>query len=166
VSFRLANYRAYAEAHGAAAGAALIDRFNRFLTDVVFAYEGTLVPGDSQQVIAMFNAPLQQPDHAYRAVRAARDAHQRIHTQHPDLALAAGIYTGRAMVGSRGRGLYTALGEPVDLAVQIARGGQPGQTLLGLPTYEEVEDLIDAELAPLISIEGQASPVVVYAVQG
>lgn len=166
VSFWLASYRAYTEAHGAAAGAALIDRFNRLLTDVVFAYEGTLVPGDSQQVIAIFNAPLQQPDHAYRAVRTALDAHQRFRTHHPDLPLAAGIYTGRAMVGSRGRGLYTALGEPVDLAVQIARGGQAGQTLLGLPTYEAVEDLVTATLAPLITIEGQASPVVVYAVRG
>jgi adenylate cyclase len=106
------------------------------LTDLVLAYEGTLDKYIGDCVMAIFNAPERQPDHALRAVRLALDMHKAHHQvmarwrdRVPLPPIGIGLSTGDTMMGNFGsvrRLEYTAIGADVNLtAVSAAAGDRP-----------------------------------------
>ena len=61
--------------------AQVIDALNRYLTEMseaILDHGGTLVAYMGDGIMAVFGAPLQQPDHADRALAAARDMLDRL----------------------------------------------------------------------------------------
>ena len=52
---------------------ALLNRYRAVMSDVVFAHDGVLVQFAGDAIEAFWNAPMDQPDHARRACRAALD---------------------------------------------------------------------------------------------
>lgn len=112
---------------------ALVDLLNAYLDGlcgVALAHGGTVdkIVGDALHV--MFNAPLDQPDHAARAVRCALalDAFARGFAEtrrREGVALGAtriGVNTGRAIVGNFGgrrRFDYTAHGDAINTAARL-----------------------------------------------
>src|SRR5262245_29818447 len=100
------------------------------LTNCVRAFDGSVVDYVGDGMIAMWNAPVDQPDHAARACRAAlamletlpqldADWHDRIGTP---LKIGIGLNTGPAMVGNTGarvRFKYGPLGHTVNLASRV-----------------------------------------------
>jgi adenylate cyclase len=113
----------------------------REAVDLINAYLGAMIPvvedcggmvdkyiGDG--IMAIFNAPDDQPDHAERAVKAAVAMVRRarelgsVWARHdfPALRIGIGLATGPAlvgMVGGRRRLDYTAIGETVNVAARI-----------------------------------------------
>ena len=91
-------------------------------------------------ILALWNVPDAQPDHALRAVRAALSIQERTrladaHTDDPAHALHfhIGITTGEAMVGNVGTTElfnYTAIGDPVNLAQRLEAVAQPEHRIL------------------------------------
>jgi class 3 adenylate cyclase len=88
-------------------------------------------------VVAIFGAPLQQPDHAARAIRAARKvaAATRDPTQSPGgFAMRIGLNTGEALVGNIGtrrRFDYTVIGDTANVAQRIEQANKDfGTTVL------------------------------------
>lgn len=107
------------------------------LADEVFRELGTLDKFIGDEVLAFFGAPLRQPDHAARAVRAGTAMLRRVASLRaelgdlPDLALRVGISTGPVLVGDFGapfRRDYTVVGDTVNAAkrlqVEVARRGE------------------------------------------
>jgi adenylate cyclase len=100
------------------------------LTDCVRAHEGSVVDYAGDGMMAMWNAPVDQPDHAVRGCRAAlamlaalpqldADWHDRLGVP---LKVGIGLNTGPAMVGntgSRARFKYGPLGHTVNLASRV-----------------------------------------------
>jgi adenylate cyclase len=124
------GFTALVETLPPAALTALVCGYFAGLTDIVFAHGGTVmkVMGDAMQVL--FGAPLDQPDHAARAVdcalaldsfaedfRAARVAE--------GVAFGAtriGLHAGEALVGDFGGGRYfdyTAYGDTINIAARL-----------------------------------------------
>ncbi|MFP4435579.1 MAG: CHASE2 domain-containing protein [Phycisphaerae bacterium] len=112
----------------------LLNRYFDGVTEVVQHEQGGYLNkflGDG--VLALFGAPLEQPDHAGRAVRAAMRCHEKLAelnrelTTQPDapeatLQLRVGVAAGEAMVGNCGsseRMDYTAIGDCVNLASRL-----------------------------------------------
>lgn len=98
--------------------------------EAVFAHGGTVNKLMGDGVMAVFNDPLEQPDHVERAVRAALEMCERarrlqalLHTRLPEpFCIGVGVHTGPAIVGSVGRGRvidYTAIGSTVNLASRV-----------------------------------------------
>jgi adenylate cyclase len=89
------------------------------MCDAVLAQDGTLDKFDREALVAVFGAPLPQPDHADRAVRAAealRDAVSRLPID-PLVVLRIAVNSGRGIVGEIGsptRRDYTVVGEVVN----------------------------------------------------
>ena len=104
----------------------LLNSYHAAVAEVILGLEGTLGRGGADAVAAYFGAPLDLPDHARRACRAAL----RIKAVEKELrALAAppfatriGIETGECVVGDIGAGgapQYSVVGAATDLAARL-----------------------------------------------
>ncbi|HEX2413076.1 MAG TPA: adenylate/guanylate cyclase domain-containing protein [Solirubrobacteraceae bacterium] len=116
------------------APATVIDALNRYLTEMseaILDHGGTLVAYMGDGIMAVFGAPLQQDDHADRALAAARDMLTRLERfnawlreagLHDGFKMGIGLNTGPVMsghVGSERRLEYTALGDTTNTAARL-----------------------------------------------
>jgi len=112
----------------------VIDALNRYLTamsEAILDHGGTLVAYMGDGIMAVFGAPLQQEDHADRALAAAREmltqldgfnAWLRSAELHQGFKMGIGLNTGPVMsgnVGSERRLEYTALGDTTNTAARL-----------------------------------------------
>jgi adenylate cyclase len=117
-------------------------------------------------LMAFWNAPHEQPDPAYLACCAARDAIERLsHVSGPRLNWGFGITTGPALagnVGSAGRFEYTLMGETVNTASRLS-GVAPGSEIwVDARTRELLAGRFVSEELPPQSLKGMAEPVIPY----
>ncbi|MDY0019015.1 MAG: adenylate/guanylate cyclase domain-containing protein [Anaerolineae bacterium] len=157
---------------------AVVELLNRHLTlmaDAILDEEGTLDKFMGDGVMALFNAPLSQPDHALRAVRAAlrmQAAIAALRDQLPAeqfLSFGVGITTGPAVVGNVGSPSlqnYTAIGDSVNLASRLQSYASPGQILLNTAAYTYVQNEVEACELGRINFKGHSEPDLVYQVLG
>ena len=127
--------------------AQVIDALNRYLTamsEAILDHGGTLVAYMGDGIMAVFGAPLQQPDHADRALAAARDMLERLEgfnqwlretDMHDGFKMGIGLNSGPVMsghVGSERRLEYTALGDTTNTAARLEgmTKGTPHQLFL------------------------------------
>jgi PAS domain S-box-containing protein len=156
----------------------LVKVLNQHLTlaaDAVLAEDGTLDKFMGDMVMAIFNAPLSQPDHTLRAVRAALAMQREIAALHADmppaeqLSFGIGIVTGPAVVGNVGSPAlqnYTAIGDGVNLASRLQTHAGAGQVLLNAVAYERVRDAIVARELGRVHVRGHREPDLVYELLG
>ncbi|HET8757079.1 MAG TPA: CHASE2 domain-containing protein, partial [Solirubrobacteraceae bacterium] len=112
----------------------VIDALNRYLTamsEAILDHGGTLVAYMGDGIMAVFGAPLQEDDHADRALAAARDMLARLEgfnewlrsqDLHQGFKMGIGLNTGPVMsgnVGSERRLEYTALGDTTNTAARL-----------------------------------------------
>ena len=156
----------------------LVRVLNRYLTvaaTAVLEQEGTLDKFMGDAVMAIFNAPVPQPDHALRAVRAALSLQQstaRLHQELPDaphLHFGVGVATGEAIVGNIGATQlmnYTAVGDCVNVARRLQESARGGQVVLDERTHRLVQPR--AQVRPLgpMELRGRIAPEVVYELMG
>jgi adenylate cyclase len=128
------------------------------------------------EVMAVFGAPVTQPDHARRAVAAAvrmRDGIEdmnlrRIEGGADPISIGIGIATGVAVAGNMGshdRMNYTVLGATVNLAARLTSEAEAGEILISAPTCRAVDDAYAVTALGDRSLKGFSSDVQVYAVQ-
>ena len=156
----------------------LVSVLNRYLSvvaDAILKEEGTIDKFLGDAVMAWFNAPIPQPDHMLRAVRAAigtRDAVAQLREQLPPnlhLAFGVGIHYGEAvlgLVGTESRVDYTAIGDSVNTAKRIQENSAANQILISGPAYELVKGQIAVREVDPIQAKGKREPVPVYEVIG
>jgi PAS domain S-box-containing protein len=154
----------------------VLNAYLALATQAILEEEGTLDKFMGDAVLAIWNSPDQQEDHALRAVRAAVKIMKRAQAAHahfPDtaqhLVFRIGISTGTAMVGNVGtKDLfnYTAIGDAVNLAQRLQMSAKPSQVLLYKDTYDIVaEHVIATPLKPLI-VKGRSQLAAVYELKG
>lgn len=156
----------------------LVRILNQHLTlaaDAVLDEDGTLDKFIGDGVMAIFNAPLPQPDHTLRAVRAALAMQENIGWLHANLppnerlSFGIGIVTGPAIVGNVGSPIlqnYTCIGDSVNLASRLQDHASPGQILLNPTAYERVREAIVAREYGYIQVKGHSEMDLVYELVG
>jgi len=156
----------------------LVEALNHFFSEshgVVWRHGGTLDKFLGDGVLAFFNAPAEQPDHALRAVRAALDlvaavnSNQELWDFHGlrDLCIGVGIATGEVVVGyvgSQQRMQYTVIGATVNLASRLQDLARDlgVEVLISGDTYQQVAEWVEAEDVGTHLIRGFDEPVRVY----
>ena len=120
-------------------------------------------------VMAFFNVPVQQDDHAVQAVFAAIEIQAGLEELRKrfdlDLNSAVGIASGWARVGSLGSTIredYTAIGDVVNLAARLEGQAQPGEILVLDNVYEKVAADFPDSCPETITLKGFRQPVVGY----
>lgn len=156
----------------------LVAVLNRYLAagaEAVLAQEGTVDKFLGDAVMAWFNAPLPQPDHTLRAVRAAlelKTAIQKLHAELPPeahLSFGVGIHYGEAVlgwIGTEKRLEYTAIGDSVNTAKRIQENAAKGQILISRAAYEHVKGQVKAQPYLPMKVKGKTEPVEVWEVLG
>jgi adenylate cyclase len=141
----------------------VIEALNRYLTamsEAILDHGGTLVAYMGDGIMAVFGAPLQQDDHADRALEASREMLERLEGfngwlreqhLHDGFKMGIGLNSGPVMsgnVGSERRLEYTALGDTTNTAARLEgmTKGTPHQLYVSDTTYQALtrpaEDLI------------------------
>jgi adenylate cyclase len=153
----------------------LLNVYLTAMTDIIHEEGGTVDKYEGDAIIAFWNAPLTQPDHAVRCVRAALRCQAKLAEMRPsfreslgkDLKMRIGINTGYAVVGNMGshsRFDYTMIGDAVNLASRLEGiNKQFGTyTLISQTTKEEMADAFPAREVSRVAVVGRKEPVVVH----
>lgn len=148
----------------------ILNDYLALVTAAIQAEDGTIDKYVGDGVMAIFNAPVAQPNHALRAVRAAaaiRDSVVAWGTNHqPALHVRVGIHTGETVVGNIGTPElmnYTAIGDTVNLAKRLQESGDDNTITLS----EKTAELLPPEAIRLVSLgnqtlRGRSTPIEVY----
>lgn len=168
----LGGYTAFAER---AAPTEVVEMLNDVFgaaVPVVLAEGGAVVQFMGDAMMAIFNAPRPQPDHALRAARAALGLQAVVRRLplagvHPRFRV--GLNSGPAIVGNIGAAEirnFLAIGDTTNLAARLQTYAPEGSVVMGASTY----DLIRAEaiVRPLgtPTLKGKALPVEVWELLG
>lgn len=108
----------------------LLNDYLTDMTDIILEEGGTLDKYEGDAIIAFWGAPLEQPDHAVRAVRAAVRCQRKLAERRAEflertgaeMRMRIGINTGPVVVGNMGsarRFDYTMLGDAANLASRL-----------------------------------------------
>ena len=156
---------------------ALTDLINRLLTTLsneILECEGTIDKYMGDCIMAFWNAPASQDNHAQLAIQAGVKMRKALKDLNDELVgegklameIGIGINTGDCIVGNMGsdkRFDYTVLGDAVNLAARLE--GQSGSygvnIVLGEETAKKMPDYKLIEL-DLIAVKGKTEPVRIY----
>ena len=157
-----------------AEAAGLLNGFLTRMTDIVFEHEGTLDKFLGDALLAVFGAPFDQPQHAYRAVEAALGMRKALAEMNakPDtrpLQMRIAINSGVALTGDIGsprRREFTVLGDVVNTASRIEdEVCAPGQIVMSGDTYARVKDRVSARPLGARILRGRSTPQEFYALE-
>jgi len=172
----ISGFTSMAEKMEPAEVARVLNAAFELLTRAVFLYEGTLDKYMGDAVMAIFGAPLPQPDHAERAVRAAVQMQQFLaelnRTRPPEapLRMRIGINSGLAVAGDIGspvRKDYTVIGDVVNIASRLeSTVAKAGQIVIGEATQQLVKDVFDCQPLPAVQLRGKHQAMCPYLVLG
>ena len=149
------------------------------MTEAVFKHGGTVDKYIGDAIMALYNVPLEAPDHALRAVRTALEFQERVrplgerfaarHGGH--LACGVGIHTDDAVVGTIGseqRLEYTAIGDTINLGSRLEGITKEFSVpiIISEATYAEVREHFAVRDLGEVTVKGKVIPVKIYAVLG
>jgi adenylate cyclase len=138
------------------------------LSGIIFTWDGTIDKYVGDEIVAFWNAPRTQDNHALLAVRCAYDLINRAPELQqkllakglPPIRWGIGVNTGEAvvgMMGSRSRLQYTALGDTVNTTARFCASAPAFHLLIGQPTYEACKDYIAVDLVPGVQLKGKSA---------
>jgi len=158
----LRGYTSFAEGRSPTDVVAMLNAAFGASVPIVFEEGGTVVQFMGDALMAVFNAPTPQPDHARRAARAAL-AMQRAVRSLPDPGgrpqFRVGINTGRALVGNIGAAEvrnFSAIGDTTNLAARLQTYAPVGSVVIGTRTYQLIRDVAEVRSLGTPELKGKS----------
>lgn len=126
-------------------------------------------------MMAIFNAPLDLPEHQHKAIDCAKDIVKNMAELNkelqaeglPEIAIGIGINTGKAVIGNMGSATrfdYTAIGDAVNTAARLESATKELKVniLIGKDTANSCQ--YDLRYLDDIQVKGKAFPIKVYGI--
>ncbi|MCB9454173.1 MAG: response regulator [Anaerolineaceae bacterium] len=151
----------------------VLNAYHALVVEHIQKNRGTVDKFIGDGIMALYNTPILQSDHALLAVRTAigiRSALPAFQEQFDPayrLKINFGIHTGMAVVGNVGTQAimdFTAVGDTVNLASRLQQLSDNGQILISDAVYNRVSDFIQAHSIGSQKIRGRQEQVTVYEV--
>ncbi len=175
----LAGFSTFSEKLDPAALTALLNDYLTEMTDIIMDEGGTLDKYEGDAIIAFWNAPLEQDDHALRACRAVLRCQKRLaelrqvyyERTGTTLRMRAGLNTGHVVVGNMGshkRFNYTILGDAANLASRLEGANKAfgTETMISENTWNLVSNEFRGRKLADLRVVGRKNAVAVYELTG
>lgn len=148
--------------------AQLLRRYHSAGVEALVAQGGTFDHFIGDSVLALWNAPRPQEDHAQRAVAGAIAFQQAVQQVGSELHYGIGVHTGEAVVGNLGSEQYmsyTAIGDSINIAARLQAAAGPGEVLCSRVTLDALT--VAPRVTPLgdITVKGRVQAVEAYRVE-
>jgi len=153
----------------------LLNKYLSAMTEVIFHYDGYLNKYMGDGIMAFWNAPLKQADHAARACRCALRSKERLAQLNEELVAQGltplkariGVNSGTVVVGNMGsiqKSDYTVMGDAVNLASRLEGANKPYGTSIMISefTYDIIHDQFEVRYLDRLRVPGKAKPVKTY----
>ncbi|MEK7475676.1 MAG: adenylate/guanylate cyclase domain-containing protein [Candidatus Coatesbacteria bacterium] len=160
----------------------VVEILNEYLTEmveVVLAHDGTLDKFVGDAVMAVFGSPMDQSDHALRAVSTAWTMHIKhealkvkwVNEGKTPFEIGIGVNTGEVVAGNMGspnRMEFTVIGDNVNTAARLESATKEAhcKILISASTLEQVKDHVQVKELDPIMVKGKAQPIPVYQLLG
>ena len=172
----LSGFTPFSEKHNPETVFSVLNQYLSLAARAILEEEGTLDKFMGDAVLAIWNSPDPQPDHALRAARAAlniilrsKEIHRSLDDPEQRMMFRIGITTGPAIIGNVGTTElfnYTAIGDTVNLAQRLQASAKSGQILLEKTTYQIIADHVIATQFEPITVKGREQAAEVYELKG
>jgi adenylate cyclase len=157
----------------------LLNDYLSAMTEIILHEEGTVDKFEGDAIMAFWGAPLDQPDQARRACRAAlrqqaalAELNQRFAELNlPPLTMRIGLHTGEAIVGNLGsekRFDYTVIGDTVNLAARLEGLNKfyGSHVMASEATVTACDSGVEFRELDLVAVKGKEQAVRVFEVLG
>ena len=171
----LVGFTAFAENAPPERVAESIDAFLDLSVEAIFRAGGTLDKFIGDCVMAFFGAPVAQPDHAVRAVRAAVEIQAGLSAWNarreaeglPGFKARVALNSGPVVVGDIGsarRVDYTVLGNTVNVASRLEGVAPPDEIVIGPETHRLLSGAFPTEPLGELALKGLQQRITAYRV--
>jgi adenylate cyclase len=158
---------------------ALLNEYLTAMVEVLFKHGGTLDKYMGDAIMAFWNAPQPQPDHAVRACHTALEMGAELDRLREDwmvrgvpaLDIGIGLNTGPMIFGNMGSVLrtdFTVIGDSVNLGSRLEGLNKDYGTriIVGDSTREAAGDAFAYRFLDLVAVKGKTEPVAIYELLG
>ncbi len=174
------GFTSFSEKHEPEEVVSMLNEYLGAMTDIIFQYDGTLDKFVGDAIMALWGAPVGQPDHARRAVRSALAMRKKLGELQAKWAAEGkavldtgiGINTGEMVVGNMGaegkKMDYTVIGDHVNLGARVESLTRQYNSHIIITefTYEKVKDIVQVNELGSVTVKGKERPVVIYDLVG
>jgi adenylate cyclase len=154
---------------------AFLSDYLESMAAVIFSHGGTIDKYIGDGILAFFGDPVEQEDHADRAVRAAVAMQKKIAGLRAfwmprigmDLKVRIGVNTGKVIAGNLGtktRIEYTVIGAAVNLGQRMENSAPPGGVLISGNTRRMIQGPVRLGGGRRIAVKGYDEPIECYEV--
>ncbi len=153
----------------------IINAYLTKMTSIIMQEKGTVDKFIGDAIMAFWNAPISQANHAEIACKSALaqlNALKSLKKEFennglPEINIGCGIHTGEAIIGNMGseeRFNYTAMGDTVNLASRLeSLTKQYGvSAIISESTYSEVKEKFLCRKLDLVKVKGKKIPIAIY----
>jgi len=180
----LRSYTSLSQSLSSAEMGGLLDSFYDDCANAIWQFDGLLNKTIGDAVMAVFNFPIKQEDHARQAVLAAREIQRAFDARRAEFAgssarssggssnradaelgVGVGIHSGELSFGEFGRSHrdLTAIGTVVNTASRAQSAAGAGQILVTQAVYEQARSELPDSTAREYQLKGFDAPVRLYA---
>jgi adenylate cyclase len=174
------GFTSFSEKHQPEEVVSLLNEYLGAMTEIVFEHEGTLDKFVGDAIMALWGAPVGQPDHAERACRCALAMITKLKELQKKwvsegkyaIDIGIGINTGDMVVGNMGaegkKMDYTVIGDNVNLGARLEGLTRQynNHIIISESTYAKVEQIVEAKELGTVTVKGKQLPVLIYDLVG
>jgi len=146
----------------------LLLRYHGAAAKAIKSKGGTIDRFAGDAILALWNAPSEQPAHVRLALEGAlamRDAAREVGSE---LGYGIGVHTGDAMVGNLGSDQYqnfTAIGDTVNVAARLQAQAKAGEVICSAAVLSAAGDGVTATSLGALELKGRKTKVEAYRVE-
>jgi adenylate cyclase len=147
----------------------ILNEYFEYMVETIFKYDGTLDKFMGDGIMALWGAPVQQPDDPIRCVACALEQMAVLNEYNaaqeakngPGLAIGIGIHSGPLVAGYIGSSKalsYTVIGDTANTSARLCGVAEPGQLIVSETTLANLHGKFPhKELRPA-NLKGKAKP--------
>jgi adenylate cyclase len=156
---------------------AILNDYFEQMVETIFKYEGTLDKFMGDGIMALWGAPVQNPDDPLRCVSCALEQMEHLERMNREqlvngrepLAIGIGVHTGPLVAGYIGSSKalsYTVIGDTANTSARLCGVATAGQILVSEATLSRIGNRFEYQELPAAHLKGKEKPFKVFEILG